>query len=260
MLFRSVNSTAVGRWTQVINNGTTDVPGNSFAAGYRYTMPNANVVLDAGGGAASGNATKLINAKITDTTVGTSVRASINGNVITLTGSLPVGTSAITLELTTDVQEADGSYATVEIPVVYHSVDKKLTFQNPGNASYDYGITVPDLDRLRLNNETVYTLSASMKDINAALQLDATSKAVEVTVSASAYATQALRDGLKTALEGKGAGNVAVFDWTGAPAIIQAINDVMGGTTDSQIKSWKDAANRAYYLKKIGRASCRERV
>ncbi len=244
----SVNSTAVGRWTQVINDGTTNVPGNSFAAGYRYTMPDTDVVLDAGGGAASGNATKLINAAIAVTNasdVRKSVRASINGNVITLTGSLPVGTSAITLELTTDVQEADGSYATVEIPVVYHSVDKKLTFQNPGNASYDYGITVPDLDRLRLNDETVYTLSASMKDINAALELETdTADNIEVTVSASAYATQALRDGLKDALE-----TDASFDWTDAPAIIQAINDVMGGTTDSQIKSWKDSADRTYYLK-----------
>lgn len=243
----AVNSTATGRWTEFIGTGD---PGTSYNSGYRYTMPeDTTVVLDAGGGAASGNATKLINAKITSGKVDTSVRASINGNVITLTGSLPIQTTPIKLELTTDVQDDQGVYRTVKVTVIYNSSDKKLTFRNPGSTPLGFGITVPDLDRLRLSNETVYTLSASVKDINAALELDSTSKAVEVTVSASAYATQALRDGLKTALEGEGAGNVAVFDWTGAPAIIQAINDVMGGTTDSQIKSWKDAANRAYYLK-----------
>lgn len=242
----SVNSTATGRWTEFI----ATKPGTSYSSGYRYTMPaDTTVVLDAGGGAASGNATKLINAKITSTNVDTSVRASINGNVITLTGSLPIQTTPIELELTTDVQDDQGVYRTVKVTVIYNSSDKKLTFRNPGSTSLGFGITVPDLDRLRLSNETIYTLSASVKDINAALQLDSTGKAVEVTVSASAYATQALRDGLKAALEGTTPGDVAEFDWTTAPAIIQAINDVMGGTTDSQIKSWKDAANRAHYLK-----------
>ncbi len=243
----AVNSTATGRWTEFIGTGD---PGTSYNSGYRYTMPeDMTVVLDAGGGAASGNATKLINAKITSGKVDTSVRASINGNVITLTGSLPIQTTPIELELTTDVQDDQGVYRTVKVTVIYNSSDKKLTFRNPGSTPLGFGITVPDLDRLRLSNETVYTLSASVKDINAALQLDSNSRAVEVTVSASAYATQALRDGLKAALEGAGAGTTAVFDWTTAPAIIQAINDVMGGTTDSQIKSWKDAANRAHYLK-----------
>ena len=242
----TINATPTGRWTETVENGD---PGNSYSSGYDYGMPSKSVTLDAGGGAVSGNATKLTNVEITSGNVDTSVRASINGNVITITGSLPIQTTAIGLELTTDVQKADGKYATVPVSVVYYSSDKTLRFANPAGDSLGYGMTVPDLDRLRLSNETVYTLSASVKDINAALKLDATSKAVEVTVSASAYATQALRDGLKTALEGAGAVTTAVFDWTTAPAIIQAINDVMGGTTDSQIKSWKDSADRTYYLK-----------
>ncbi len=251
LLPSAINSTATGRWTETVGADTT--PSNSYNSGYDYGMPSASVVLDAGGGAASGNATKLTNAAIAATSaadVDKSVRVSVNNNVITITGSLPVKTTTINLTLTTDVQKADGTYATVNVPVVYYSDTKTLRFQNPGSTPLGYGITVPDLDRLRLSNETVYTLSASVKDINEGVKLDMTAsgKTVEVTVSASAYATKALRDGLKAALEGNGAG-AATFDWTKSPAIVQAINDVRGGTTDSQIKSWKDSADRTYYLK-----------
>ena len=140
------------------------------------------VELNANGGANTGDVTKLTGVSASAAGEQGNVRATLNGNVITLSGALPSGsTSTIKLTLITDaiekleVKNADGTSkapkeyvdrpVTLDLDVTYFSGDKILTFDNIGDRKLPKGMTLETdsngLGILRLSNGTKYTLNGS---------------------------------------------------------------------------------------------------
>ncbi len=262
MLPTQMNSVSTLKWSD----------GKSGDLSGLYNTPaSGNVVLDAGGGGAvTGDVTKLTGVSVTNSNdIGGSITAKIVGNVITLSGAVESGQTNFTLNLETDAVEEDSTSATdpkaekpvtIQVGVSFDPAAKTLTFNNPGTAGYalSNGVVVENtFQALRLANGTRYTLSGTglnvrsyeinVKGIDttntyptAANNLFITND-IEVVVNAPGYnVNDTTRQIVIDAVNGTGAG----IDWANSPAVKQAINAALATITDTQVQSYIQAARQ----------------
>ena len=236
---------------------------HSYNPSAMYPSPAtaAEVVLNAQGGVATGDVTKLTKVaagavwnNANNDNMGV-VRASLSGNVISLSGAVPKGDSNITLILTTDaIEEKDGKDEIVKltVPVTYFSGTKTLTFSSDLGTNLGHGMTLETDDTglgiLRLSNGTKYTLNGSgLKERSNEIKVsDKDTNAIddytyiEVSMNVSSLKTQAQRDEVIAMLNGTG----SVFDWSKSDAMKQAVNAALATITDSQVENWIKTAQR----------------
>lgn len=222
------------------------------------------VELNASGGVNTGDVTKLtkVAASAGADYVGGSVRAELNGNVISLSGAVNPGTSMITLTLITDaVEKKDGKDipVTLDVGVTYFSGTKSLTFENKGTTALGKGMTLETdasgLGVLRLSNGTKYTLNGSGLKVRsqqikvAGYDADAYGIAnyshIEVSVNAPTIKTE--QD--KQTIIDMFTGTNGDFDWTNSPAMKQAINAALATITDQQVDNWLAQVQREAWTK-----------
>lgn len=236
-------------------------------------MPNADdvaaggtkyVELNASGGVNTGDVTKLtkVAASAGADYVGGSVRAELNGNVISLSGAVNPGTSMITLTLITDaVEKKDGKDipVTLDVGVTYFSGTKSLTFENKGTTALGKGMTLETdasgLGVLRLSNGTKYTLNGSGLKVRSQQIKVAGYDAdvygitdyshIEVSVNAPTIKTE--QD--KQTIIDMFTGTNGDFDWTNSPAMKQAINAALATITDQQVDNWLAQVQREAWTK-----------
>ena len=236
-------------------------------------MPNADdvtaggtkyVELNASGGVNTGDVTKLtkVAASAGADYVGGSVRAELNGNVISLSGAVNPGTSMITLTLITDaVEKKDGKDipVTLDVGVTYFSGTKSLTFENKGTTALGKGMTLETdasgLGVLRLSNGTKYTLNGSGLKVRsqqikvAGYDADAYGimgySHIEVSVNAPTIKTEQDKQTIIDMFTGTKGG----FDWTNSPAMKQAINAALATITDQQVDNWLAQVQREAWTK-----------
>lgn len=236
--------------------------GNSGSLSGMYPTPaSGDVTLDAGGGAITGEVTKLTNVTAVAAGTGKAVTAKLVGNVITLSGAVDAGQTNFTLNLETDAVKDNGSGK--EVPIVIQNVGvtfdpktKTLNFDNPGTAGYTLpggnGVMVTDnFTALKLTNGTKYTLNGSglvQRTTSVTVVGEGGSRTnkfslndIEVIVNAPGYtATDTLRSIVINAVNSSG----AKIDWTNSPAVQRAINAALASITDAQAESFRDAARR----------------
>lgn len=226
------------------------------------------VELNASGGVNTGDVTKLTKVAASAVTdyVGGSVRAELNGNVISLSGAVNPGTSMITLTLTTDaVEKKTDAGVSKDVPVeldvgvTYFSGTKSLTFENKGTTALGKGMTLETdasgLGVLRLSNGTKYTLNGSGLKVRsqqikvAGYDADAYGIAdyshIEVSVNAPTIKTE--QD--KQTIIDMFTGNNGKFGWTNSPAMKQAINAALATITDQQVDNWLAQVQREAWTK-----------
>lgn len=226
------------------------------------------VELNASGGVNTGDVTKLTKVAASAVTdyVGGSVRAELNGNVISLSGAVNPGTSMITLTLTTDaVEKKTNAGVSKDVPVeldvgvTYFSGTKSLTFENKGTTALGKGMTLETdasgLGVLRLSNGTKYTLNGSGLKVRsqqikvAGYDADAYGIAdyshIEVSVNAPTIKTE--QD--KQTIIDMFTGNDGKFGWTNSPAMKQAINAALATITDQQVDNWLAQVQREAWTK-----------
>lgn len=226
------------------------------------------VELNASGGVNTGDVTKLtkVAASAVADYVGGSVRAELNGNVISLSGAVNPGTSMITLTLTTDaVEKKTEAGVSKDVPVeldvgvTYFSGTKSLTFENKGTTALTKGMTLETdasgLGVLRLSNGTKYTLNGSGLKVRsqqikvAGYDADAYGIAnyshIEVSVNAPTIKTE--QD--KQTIINMFTGNNGEFGWTNSPAMKQAINAALATITDQQVDNWLAQVQREAWTK-----------
>lgn len=222
------------------------------------------VELNASGGVNTGDVTKLtkVAASAGADYVGGSVRAELNGNVISLSGAVNPGTSMITLTLITDaVEKKDGKDipVTLDVGVTYFSGTKSLTFENKGTTALGKGMTLETdasgLGVLRLSNGTKYTLNGSGLKVRsqqikvAGYDADvygiANYSHIEVSVNAPTIKTE--QD--KQTIIDMFTGTNGDFDWTNSPAMKQAINAALATITDQQVDNWLAQVQREAWTK-----------
>lgn len=233
-------------------------------------MPNTGagdtkyVELNASGGVNTGDVTKLtkVAASAGADYVGGSVRAELNGNVISLSGAVNPGTSMITLTLITDaVEKKDGKDipVTLDVGVTYFSGTKSLTFENKGTTALGKGMTLETdasgLGVLRLSNGTKYTLNGSGLKVRSQQIKVAGYDAdvygitdyshIEVSVNAPTIKTE--QD--KQTIIDMFTGTNGDFDWTNSPAMKQAINAALATITDQQVDNWLAQVQREAWTK-----------
>lgn len=266
-----VNNVTVTRWTDLWR---------SYAAGASYSTPAQKDLptgtteweLNAGGGVTNGDISKFTGVSVKgdlgskwETTFGEkigTVRGTLNGSVITLTGAVPRGTSTMTLALSTDavkaVKDSDGKDTNVNEPVVlnvrvtYNSATKNLVFANVAT-DLGYGATLEtenSTDILRLSNGAKYTLNGSgLKEI--ASQIHVATKGNNYLIEASANGvsslkTPAARNAVVALING---GVTTKFDWSGSPAMEAAVNAALANITDKDVETWIKAAQKAAWDK-----------
>lgn len=226
------------------------------------------VELNASGGVNTGDVTKLTKVAASAVTdyVGGSVRAELNGNVISLSGAVNPGTSMITLTLTTDaVEKKTDAGVSKDVPVeldvgvTYFSGTKSLTFENKGTTALGKGMTLETdasgLGVLRLSNGTKYTLNGSGLKVRsqqikvAGYDADAYGIAdyshIEVSVNAPTIKTE--QD--KQTIIDMFTGTNGAFGWTNSPAMKQAINAALATITDQQVDNWLAQVQREAWTK-----------
>lgn len=241
---------------------TVDNMPNTGDGGTKY------VELNASGGVNTGDVTKLTKVAATAGAdyVGGSVRAELNGNVISLSGAVNPGTSMITLTLTTDaVEKKTEAGVSKDVPVeldvgvTYFSGTKSLTFENKGTTALGKGMTLETdasgLGVLRLSNGTKYTLNGSGLKVRsqqikvAGYDADAYGIAnyshIEVSVNAPTIKTE--QD--KQTIIDMFTGNNGEFGWTNSPAMKQAINAALATITDQQVDNWLAQVQREAWTK-----------
>lgn len=241
---------------------TVDLMPNTGAGDTKY------VELNASGGVNTGDVTKLTKVAASAVTdyVGGSVRAELNGNVISLSGAVNPGTSMITLTLTTDaVEKKTVAGVSKDVPVeldvgvTYFSGTKSLTFENKGTTALGKGMTLETdasgLGVLRLSNGTKYTLNGSGLKVRsqqikvAGYDADAYGIAnyshIEVSVNAPTIKTE--QD--KQTIIDMFTGNNGEFGWTNSPAMKQAINAALATITDQQVDNWLAQVQREAWTK-----------
>lgn len=236
---------------------------HSYNPNAMYPSPATatEVVLNAQGGVATGDVTKLTKVaagavwnNANNDNMGV-VRASLSGNVISLSGAVPKGDSNITLTLTTDaIEEKDGKDEIVKltVPVTYFSGTKTLTFSSDLGTNLGHGMTLETDDTglgiLRLSNGTKYTLNGSgLKERSNEIKVsDKDTNAItdytyiEVSMNVSSLKTQAQRDEVIAMLNGTD----SAFDWSKSDAMKQAVNAALATITDSQVENWIKTAQR----------------
>lgn len=241
MLPNKALGTPVATWTDTTNKNKT------YNAGGSYDVPQGggNVTLSTQG--ASQVVTK-INGLNTATGTGANhnITASLNGNVITLSGAVePIGGIAtFQLNLLTDLVDENQKQVIIPVWVNYNSVNKRTYF---GNQTLDGGLTVnADGSRLTLfDGSTYYTLNGSglrVMDENFKTDVDPAG-AVKATYTGTGDA--ATKQYVANLIQGTLSGDTpASFDWSNSTAVKQAVNAVQAGITSSQVQNWRDQAQR----------------
>ena len=236
---------------------------HSYNPSAMYPSPATatEVVLNAQGGVATGDVTKLTKVaagavwnNANNDNMGV-VRASLSGYVISLSGAVPKGDSNITLTLTTDAIEEKGGkdeIVKLTVPVTYFSGTKTLTFSSDLGTDLGHGMTLETDDTglgiLRLSNGTKYTLNGSglkersneIKVSDKATNAIADYNYIEVSMNVSSLKTQAQRDEVIAMLNGTD----SAFDWSKSDAMKQAVNAALATITDSQVENWIKTAQR----------------
>lgn len=244
MLPNKALGTPVATWTDTTNKNKT------YNAGGSYDVPqgvsgSGDFVLATQG--ASQVVTKINGlSTATGTGVNHNITASLNGNVITLSGAVePIGGIAtFQLNLLTDLVNENQKQVIIPVWVNYNSVNKRTYF---GNQTLDGGLTVnADGSRLTLfDGSTYYTLNGSglrVKDENFTTSA-ATDGGVVATYTGTGDA--ATKQYVANLIQGTLDGDTAAsFDWSRSTAVKQAVNAVQAGITSSQVQNWRDQAQR----------------
>lgn len=241
MLPNKALGTPVATWTDTTNKNKT------YNAGGSYDVPQGggNVTLSTQG--ASQVVTKINGlSTATGTDVNHNITASLNGNVITLSGAVePIGGIAtFQLNLLTDLVDENQKQVIIPVWVNYNSVNKRTYF---GNQTLDGGLTVnADGSRLTLfDGSTYYTLNGSglrVMDENFTTSA-ATNGGVVATYTGTGDA--ATKQYVANLIQGTLDGDTAAsFDWSRSTAVKQAVNAVQAGITSSQVQNWRDQAQR----------------
>lgn len=241
MLPNKALGTPVATWTDTTNKNKT------YNAGGSYDVPQGggNVTLSTQG--ASQVVTKINGlSTATGTDVNHNITASLNGNVITLSGAVePIGGIAtFQLNLLTDLVDENQKQVIIPVWVNYNSVNKRTYF---GNQTLDGGLTVnADGSRLTLfDGSTYYTLNGSglrVMDENFKTDVDPAG-AVKATYTGTGDA--ATKQYVANLIQGTLSGDTsASFDWSNSTAVKQAVNAVQAGITSSQVQNWRDQAQR----------------
>lgn len=237
MLPNKALGTVVATWTDTTHGNKT------YNAGGSYDAPQGggNVTLSTQG--ASQVVTKINGLGVLTTGDNANITASLNGNVITLSGAVKPtgGIASFQLNLLTDLVDSD-TQKQVEIPVWvnYNTVNKRTFFGNQVNLTG--GLTVnADGSRLTLfDGSTYYTLNGSglrVKDENFDTQV-ADSGEVKATYTGTGDA--ATKQYVANLIQGTGSS----FNWENSTAVKQAVNAVQAGITSSQVQNWRDQAQR----------------
>lgn len=236
MLPNKALGTPVATWTDTRNQNKT------YNAGGSYDVPQGggNVILSTQG--ASQVVTKINGLNLaTGTGANHNITASLNGNVITLSGAVePIGgIASFQLNLLTDLVDNDQKQIIIPVWVNYNSVNKRTYF---GNQTLDGGLTVnADGSRLTLfDGSTYYTLNGSglrVMDENFTTSA-ATDGGVVATYTGTGDA--ATKQYVANLIQGTGSS----FNWNNSTAVKQAVNAVQAGITSSQVQNWRDQAQR----------------
>ena len=243
MLPNKALGTPVATWTDTTNKNKT------YNAGGSYDVPQGvsgtNFVLATQG--ASQVVTKINGlSTATGDDVNHNITASLNGNVITLSGAVePIGgIASFQLNLLTDLVDDNQKQVIIPVWVNYNSVNKRTYF---GNQTLDGGLTVnADGSRLTLfDGSTYYTLNGSglrVMDENFKTDVDPAG-AVKATYTGTGDA--ATKQYVANLIQGTLDGDTAAsFDWSRSTAVKQAVNAVQAGITSSQVQNWRDQAQR----------------
>jgi len=223
-----------------------------------YSVPNQNVVLNAGGGVVSTDVTKLTEVKVGSNA--SNIKAALAGSTIVLSGAVGSTDTKFDLELETDAVEnkTDSSGNNTEVPVViklgviFDPSNKSLTIANTGSQSLGHGVVIENtFQAIKLSNGSRYTFDGKglvvrteqikVKDVDTNYPDDkAISKnGIEVIVSAPGYtATQALKDQVINLINGTGASAV----WKDSPAVQRAVNAALATMTDKTVEGYINAA------------------
>lgn len=236
MLPNKALGTPVATWTDTSNQNKI------YNAGGSYDVPQGggNVILSTQG--ASQVVTKINGLNLaTGTGANHNITASLNGNVITLSGAVePIGgIASFQLNLLTDLVDNDQKQIIIPVWVNYNSVNKRTYF---GNQTLDGGLTVnADGSRLTLfDGSTYYTLNGSglrVMDENFTTSA-ATDGGVVATYTGTGDA--ATKQYVANLIQGTGSS----FNWNNSTAVKQAVNAVQAGITSSQVQNWRDQAQR----------------
>ncbi len=239
MLPNKALGTPVATWTDTTNKNKT------YNAGGSYDVPqgvsgSGDFVLATQG--ASQVVTKINGlSTATGDDVNHNITASLNGNVITLSGAVePIGgIASFQLNLLTDLVDDNQKQVIIPVWVNYNSVNKRTYF---GNQTLDGGLTVnADGSRLTLfDGSTYYTLNGSglrVMDENFTTSA-ATDGGVVATYTGTGDA--ATKQYVANLIQGTGSS----FNWKNSTAVKQAVNAVQAGITSSQVQNWRDQAQR----------------
>lgn len=224
-----------------------------------YSVPNQNVVLNAGGGVVSTDVTKLTEVKVGSNA--SNIKAALAGSTIVLSGAVGSTDTKFDLELETDAVEnkTDSSGNNTEVPVViklgviFDPSNKSLTIANTGSQSLGHGVVIENtFQAIKLSNGSRYTFDGKGLVVRteqikvAGLDKDTypadkgiSTNGIEVIVSAPGYtATQALKDQVISLINGTG----AAVDWTKSPAVQRAVNAALATITDKTVEGYINAA------------------
>lgn len=224
-----------------------------------YSVPNQNVVLNAGGGVVSTDVTKLTEVKVGSNA--SNIKAALAGSTIVLSGAVGSTDTKFDLELETDAVEnkTDSSGNNTEVPVViklgviFDPSNKSLTIANTGSQSLGHGVVIENtFQAIKLSNGSRYTFDGKglvvkteqikVKDVDSGYPADdkaISENGIEVIVSAPGYtATQALKDQVIKLINGTN----AEVDWTKSPAVQRAVNAALATITDKTVEGYINAA------------------
>lgn len=238
MLPNKALGTPVATWTDTTNKNKT------YNAGGSYDVPQGvsgtNFVLATQG--ASQVVTKINGLNLaTGTGANHNITASLNGNVITLSGAVePIGgIASFQLNLLTDLVDENQKQVIIPVWVNYNSVKKRTYF---GNQTLDGGLTVnADGSRLTLfDGSTYYTLNGSGLRV---MDENFTTSAADdggVVATYTGTGDAATKQYVANLIQGTGSS----FNWKNSTAVKQAVNAVQAGITSSQVQNWRDQAQR----------------
>lgn len=236
MLPNKALGTPVATWTDTTNKNKT------YNAGGSYDVPQdgGSVILATQG--ASQVVTKINGLSMaTGTGANHNITASLNGNVITLSGAVePIGgIASFQLNLLTDLVDENQKQVIIPVWVNYNSVNKRTYF---GNQSLDGGLTVnADGSRLTLfDGSTYYTLNGSGLRVMDENFTTSVANSGEVKATYTGTGDAATKQYVANLIQGAGSS----FNWDNSTAVKQAVNAVQAGITSSQVQNWRDQAQR----------------
>ena len=248
----SVNGRTVLKWTEYEADGTTLL--SEPAPGSTYSTPTKSEsrILNA-------QATDNVITKLTDVSSNVAgITARLVGNVITLSGAVPPGTTAITVKVTTD----GNPKVEQDITILYDNGNVRFANEN-GSLPPSMRVS-NDQTMLTIGNGSAsYTLNGSglrgqADGLTGKIHgYTVTALPVIVTVNCSGTGWTNVR---KAELAAEMSNDVANFgtwaltkndgsqvSFAGSPAVKEALNAAVAGITQSQIDSWiLNAQNTAW--------------